>query len=377
VTSRGYAPAMEAVTVVQRNFRNDLQRVRFPKHRAFHADLERRVEDYFEGAGRSRHGGWPMGAKSAVMLGWLATSYALLMFADVGRLEAALLSVSIGLAMAGVGFSVMHDANHGGSSSSARINRILSFTFDLMGASSFLWRRKHNVLHHTYTNISALDPDLKGGGPLLRLAPWQSRRAYHRFQHFYVWLLYGLFPLKWWFVDDFRELATGRISGHQFPRARGRALVGALAGKALFVSWAFVLPAVLHPSWVLLALWGLGIFTLGNVLAAVFQLAHCVGEAEFLGDRRIENDWAEHQVATTVDFARRNPLLGWYLGGLNFQVEHHLFPRVCHVHYPALARIVEETCRAHRVRYRCEPTLRSALAANWRWLRHMASPAAA
>jgi linoleoyl-CoA desaturase len=356
---------------------NELQRVRFPARGSFHVDLKRRVEDYFEGSARSRHGGWVMAAKSVIMLAWLASSYALLMFADVRPWEAALLSVSIGLAMAGVGFSVMHDANHGGTSSSARVNAIMSFTLDLMGASSFLWRHKHNVLHHTYTNISALDPDLEGGGRLLRLAPWQSRGVHHRFQHLYVWLLYGFFPLKWWFVDDVRELATGVMAGKKFPAARGRALFVALAGKALFVSWAFVLPALLHPSWLLLAIWGVAIFTLGNVLAAVFQLAHCVGKADFLdGEGEVENDWAEHQVATTVDFAPANAVLGWYLGGLNFQVEHHLYPRVCHLHYPALARIVEETCRAHHLRYRCEPTLRSALAANWRWLRRMGSAAA-
>jgi linoleoyl-CoA desaturase len=347
--------------------------VRFPARRAFHADLNRRVEDYFEGAARSRHGGWGMAVKTAVMFAWLAGSYAVLMFAHVRAWEAALLSVSTGLAMAGVGFSVMHDANHGGTSSSARMNRILSFTLDGIGGSSFLWRRKHNVLHHTYTNISALDPDLEGGGPFLRLAPWQPRHPHHRFQHLYVWLLYGLFPLKWWFLDDIRELITGRIGGHRFPPARGFSLLGAVVGKALFVSWVFVLPAVLHPSWALLPLWGLGIFALGNVLAAVFQLAHCVSDAEFHKNGRIDTDWAEHQVATTVDFAPTNALLGWYLGGLNFQVEHHLFPRVCHLHYPALARIVKDTCRAHGVRYRCEPTLRSALAGNWRWLRRMGS----
>ncbi len=227
---------------------------------------------------------------------------------------AALLSVSVGLAMAGVGFSVMHDANHGGTSPNARVNRVLSFTLDLMGASSFLWRFKHNVLHHAYPNLEGLDPDIEAGSPLLRLAPWQSRRWHHRFQHLYVWLLYGLFPLQWWFIDDVRELATGRIGGHQFPPARGRTLVVALAGKALFICWAFVLPAALHPSWSLLLCWGLAIFTLGNVLASVFQLAHCVGEAEFIGNRQVESDWAEHQVATTVDFARANALLGWYLG---------------------------------------------------------------
>jgi len=352
----------------------DLEQVRFPPGSSFRADLQRRVSDYFEGSARSRHGGWAMAAKTAFMLAWLAGSYGLLLFAPLEAWQAVLLSVSVGLAMAGIGFCVQHDANHGGTSSNARLNGVMSFTLDLLGASSFLWRFKHNALHHAYPNVSGMDPDIEAGSPLLRLAPWQTLRGHHRFQHLYVWLLYGLFPLQWWFLDDLRELATGRIAGHQFPKARGRALLLALTGKALFVGWAFVLPAVLHPSWALFGVWAIAIFTLGNVLAAVFQLAHCVDEADFLHHRRVETDWAEHQTATTVDFARDNALLGWYLGGLNFQVEHHLFPRVCHVHYPALSRIVEETCRAHRIRYRCEPTLGSALAANWRWLRRMGSP---
>jgi linoleoyl-CoA desaturase len=191
--------------------------------------------------------------------------------------------------------------------------------------------------------------------------------------------LYALFPLNWWFVDDFRELLTGRIGGQTFPPARGWPLARALAGKALFISWTIVIPLALHPPSQVLAVWVIGVGTLGTVLAGVFQLAHCVGEADFhdvQSGSATKPQWAEHQVATTVDFARGNRLLSWYLGGLNFQVEHHLFPRICHVHYPALAPIVEETCRAHAIRYRAEPTFRSALAANWRWLRRMgAAPA--
>ena len=352
------------------------ERVRFPEQSAFHADLKARVEQHFEGG--SRHGGWAMGLKSIILLTWLCGSWALVMFAPVNAWQAALLSVSIGLAMAGVGFSVMHDANHGGTSQSPRINALMSFTLDLLGASSALWRLKHNVLHHTYTNISGMDPDIEAGSPFLRLAPWQPRKPQHRFQHLYVWLLYAVFPLQWWFFDDLRELVTGRIGGRQFPPPRGRQLAVALLGKAAFTAWAFVLPAVLHPTWWLLALWGLGLFALGNVLAGVFQLAHCVGEADFVARGKTAADWAEHQIATSVDFARKNPLLSWYLGGLNFQVEHHLFPRVCHLHYPALSRIVEETCRDHGVRYRAEPTLGGALRSNFRWLKQMgALPAAA
>lgn len=348
--------------------------VHFGERSAFHDDLNRRVGNYFEGEDRSRHGGWRMAAKSAVLLSWLAGSWCVLMFAPVHAWEAVLLSISVGLAMAGIGFSVMHDANHGGTSSSGRVNRVMSFTLDLMGASSSLWRLKHNVQHHAYPNVSGLDPDLEAGGPFLRLAPWQPRRWHHRFQNLYVWLLYGVFPLQWWFFDDPRELATGRIGGKQFPPLRGWNLSAAIAGKALFLGWAFVLPALLHPSWALLGLWAIAVFTLGNVLGAVFQLAHCVGKADFVAGGRVDTGWAEHQIATTVDFARSNPLLRWYLGGLNFQVEHHLFPRVCHLHYPRLAAIVEDTCGAHGVRYRCEPTLRSALAANFAWLRRMGLP---
>lgn len=318
-----------------------------------------------------------MQVKTAVMLSWVAATWAVAMFAPVSGAVAALLAVSIGLAMAGVGFCVMHDANHGSYSRSRGVNRVLSFTLDLLGASSHLWRQKHNILHHTYTNIEGLDDDIEAGTPWLRFAPWQRRMFFHRFQHLYVFLLFGFFPLKWFFVDDFRGFVTGRIGTQYFPPARGKALLTALLGKAGFFAWAFVIPAVLHPTWWLVPLWLLTSFTLGNVLGWVFQLAHCLDAAEFVEAQPggiMSEDWAAHQVRTTVDFARGNRLLSWYLGGLNFQVEHHLFPRVCHVHYPAISRIVEQTCADHHVRYRTEPTLRKALAANCRWLREMGRP---
>jgi linoleoyl-CoA desaturase len=333
--------------------------VRFAGGGAFHADLHHRVDAYFEGSGRSRHGGWAIAVKVAAMLFWLAGSWAAAVFLPMPDWGRVLLSISIGLAVAGIGFSVMHDANHGATSSSPRLNRVLSLTLDLIGASSALWRDKHNRNHHTYTNVAGADPDLEAGVPFLRVAPWQPRHPWHRFQHLYVWVIYAVFPLKWWFFDDLRDMV----------QLRRRERLALLAGKAVFVGWAFVVPAMLHPSWGLCALWAVALVTLGNVVAAVFQLAHCVDSAEFVAPDEARRDWAQHQVATTVDFAPGNAVLGWYLGGLNFQVEHHLFARVCHLHYPALSRIVRATCAEHGVRYRCEPTLRSALAANMRWLR--------
>ncbi len=349
-------------------------RARFTRASAFQDDLTRRIDLYFEGTGRARTGGWRMRAKAAVLLGWLAGSYALLVFAQPAWWVAIPLAMSVGLAMAGVGFGAMHDGNHGSAAESPRENRLFAFTSDLLGGSSFLWRHKHNVLHHSYTNVSGLDTDLEAGA-LLRFAPSQPRRAFHRFQYLYVWLLYALFPLRWWLVDDFVQLATGRLGEGRVPRPRGRDLAALLGGKAFFLGWAFAVPLVLNPWRSALPLMLLAVGTLGVTLAIVFQLAHCVGEAEFHDAHREPpgGDWATHQVATTVDFARGNRLLSWYMGGLNYQIEHHLFPRVSHVHYAALAPLVEETCRDHGVRYRVQPSFLAAVRSNVRWLRQLGS----
>jgi len=340
----------------------------FTSGSSFHADLKGRVDRYFADSGRSRFGDARMWTKTVVIFAWWATSYALLMFTDVPVWLRLLLAVSLGLAIAGIGFSIMHDANHDGYAPGRRTNRAIGFAIDLVGGSSYFWRHKHNLLHHTYTNVSGLDTDI-GGNALLRFAPDQRRRAIMRYQHLYVWAIYMVYPLGWWIIDDFHRLATGRIGTNRIPKPTVPDVVAMLVGKALFFSWTFVLPLWLHGAW-MIPFGAVTVATLGVTLATTFQLAHCVGEADFhVPASDPGGDWAKHQVLTTVDFARGNRLLGWYLGGLNFQVEHHLFPRVCHVHYRELSRIVEATCAVHGVRYTAQPSLRAALAANVRWLR--------
>jgi linoleoyl-CoA desaturase len=350
-------------------------KVTFPPPGPFHADVKERVDAYFRTSGRSRRGGWRLALKSGVILAWFAASYGLLLFGHPAAWVTVLLAISLGLAWAGLGFDVMHDANHGSTASGPGWNRLLAFSADLIGASGAVWRQKHNVLHHTYTNVVGIDADLDAG-PLLRLAPGQPRRRGHRFQHLYVWLLYMVFPLRWFFFDDFRDLATGRIGGLPFQRPRGWDLAALVLGKVIFFSWAVALPLLLHPAWWIVPVALLVIGTLGLTLATVFQLAHAIGETEFIEPSAtpLSSDWASHQVRTTVDFARGNALLGWYLGGLNFQVVHHLFPRVSHVHYRALAPLVEAACRDHGLPYQAWPGFGSALAANVRWLRQLGRP---
>jgi linoleoyl-CoA desaturase len=352
------------------------QDFRFTTQGDFHADLKRAVARHFEESGRSPRGDARMWTKTAVILAWAAGSYLLLLLGEVAPWQRVLLAASLGFALAGIGFDVMHDANHGSYAHRPWANRVLGFALDVIGGSSYMWRHKHNVLHHTFTNVSGLDVDL-GGSVLLRFSPDQPRRPIMRYQHLYVWALYAVYPLGWWFIDDFRRLATRRIGDNAIPRPRARDVAALLLGKAVFLGWAVILPAIVHRSWLVLPFAAVTVATLGLTLAITFQLAHCVREADKHDGRAPPpaGDWATHQVTTTVDFARGNTLLCWYLGGLNFQVEHHLFPKVCHVHYPALSRIVEATCAAHGVRYTAQPTLGAALAANVRWLRDLGQEA--
>jgi linoleoyl-CoA desaturase len=352
--------------------------VRFPRDGGFHATLRRRVGAYLAGTGGARSGGAAMHAKTAVILGWFAASYALLLaLGDASAWLAVALTTSLALATAGIGFSVMHDANHGAYSRSPRVNRGWGLALDFVGASSYLWRFKHNVQHHTYANVDGMDADIDAA-PFLRLAPSQPLRRVHRWQHVYAWPLYGVLAVKWWFVDDVVDLLRGRIGRVPFPRPRGPELAAYVAGKAVFVTWALGIPALVFRSGWVAPLFLLGAFTLGVVLSTVFQLAHAVPEAEFhaarSGELRMPVGFAEHQVRATVDFAPSNRLLGWYVGGLNFQIEHHLFPDVCHVHYPAIARVVEATCREAGMPYRTAPTLRAAIAAHYRFLRALGQP---
>jgi linoleoyl-CoA desaturase len=285
----------------------------------------------------------------------------------------------VGLAAAAVGFNIQHDAGHRAYSERGWVNGLMARTLDLVGGSSYFWHFKHGVYHHTFTNIDGHDTDIDLG-VLGRLSPHQPRRWFHRWQHLYLWPLYGLVVLKWHLFDDFYSLATGRVACHRVPRPRGWDLACFLFGKLGLLTLAFGLPLWLHPWWVVLPVYGLAMLVTGVVLSVVFQLAHCVEPADFpmpVDEGRMGHAWAEHQVLTTVNFAPRSRALAWLLGGLNFQVEHHLFPRVSHTHYPALARVVRGTCVDFGLPYHVYDTFWQALGAHYRWLRAMGRVAVA
>lgn len=358
-----------------------------PKFKAgdrFLAELKTRVDAYFERTGLRRRDCPTMYLKTGVMFAWFFGAYALLLFVAASPWTVIPLAILVGLALAGIGFNVQHDGGHKAYSDRQWVNRLMAMSMDLMGGSSYLWDVKHNSIHHTYTNIAGHDDDIDVGF-LGRLSPQQRRLPFHRFQGVYLWPLYGLLAMKWHLVDDFVTVAKGRIGDHKIARPKGRDLAVFIGGKAAFYSLAFLIPMlVLHKVWPVLGVYALAACVSGVTMSVVFQLAHCVEEAEFPvpvegadGRQHMETAWAVHQVQTTVDFARRNRVLCWFLGGLNFQVEHHLFHKICHVHYPALSKVVEDACHEFGVKYNAHRTFLAAVASHGRFLIEMGRPTVA
>ncbi len=305
--------------------------------------LDEVANAHFEGAKTSRRGGMRGTAKSLLIVGWFVSSYIALVFFVGAWWQAVLAGVSMSAAATAIGFVVVHDANHGALCESNLANRAWSALFDVMGISSHVWRRSHNVDHHARPNVDGADPDIDFG-TLARLAPSQRWRWWHRYQHVYLFPLYGFAYPRWVLIEDFARVARGRIGSKPLRRPRGREAVLFVAGKLTFVAWALVLPSFYHPVWkVLLVALACG-YLVGLALALTVSLGHSVE-------------------------------LTWYTGALNYQVTHHLFPRISHVHYVALSPLVERVCDEFGVRRITHPSFFAALNAHRRLLRTLGARA--
>jgi linoleoyl-CoA desaturase len=332
----------------------------------FYSTLQKRVSAYFRDNNLPRHANTEMVIKTVILVSAFVIPILILNFMHLNTAAVLALYVILAFAQAGIGMSVMHDANHGAYSKNPLINKWVGYTVNLIGGMEFNWKMQHNVLHHTYTNIHGFDDDITNKG-IVRLDPHTEPKRVYRFQALYIFMVYAIMTLYWAVAKDFVQFFRYRKQGlHRFTAAQGRLLfVRMVLIKAAFFSYMIVLPIVLQGYSPGLMIGGFILMCAvsGIVLGLVFQLAHMVEEAEFPlpNDKNdIESEWAVHQMNTTVNFARENRLLSWYVGGLNYQVEHHLFPNICHVHYPAISAIVEETAKEFDVPYRCAPTIKEA-----------------
>lgn len=338
----------------------------------FKSLLDERIDQYFNSRQIPVRGNWKLYSKTLILFTALFGVYAVVLSIQPPTWLSLVLCGLLGFIQATIGFNVMHDAAHGSYSDNPRLNNIIAFLGgDLMGGSTFLWKIKHNILHHTYTNIDGLDDDI-AKYPIFRLHPKQERRWFHRYQHIYSLPLYFFTTVNWILFDDYWKLATGKINHTEIRALKTRDHVEFWLGKLLNLFLFLVIPIYVFGVWKALAGFLVMHGVLGITLALVFQMAHAVEEAEFPipSDRnKIENEWALHQVKTTVNFAMNNPVISWLVGGLNYQVEHHLFPKISHIHYPEISRIVQQTCKDLQITYHAFPTFGQALVSHFSYLK--------
>jgi linoleoyl-CoA desaturase len=336
--------------------------------------LKERVDNYFIENKISQHANGAMVFKTIFMISLYFVPYGLIISGIATGWAFWLCWALIGTGLAGIGMSVMHDANHGAYSSKNSINDLVGSVLNIVGSDCNNWKIQHNNLHHTFTNIHGHDEDIndKAG---MRFSPYGQRRAIQRFQVVYVFFFYSIMTLYWCTVKDFGQWKRYGDAGldRSSPAQRRFNLIRLIALKIIYFGYILVLPIILLPvpAWQVVLGFLLLHAVAGTILSVVFQLAHVVENTEFpLPDAKgnIENDWAVHQLATTADFARNNWLITFYVGGLNYQAIHHLFPRICHVHYPQLAPIVAQTAKEFGVPYIYNESFSSAFASHLRTL---------
>ena len=340
----------------------------------FHTELKKRINAYFQETGQKMTGTWKLYSKAVLLVLGMIAVYTHLIFFTPDTWLAIVECLVLGGLTASIGFNIMHDGMHGSFSSRKWANELAGLTLNFLGANNFMWRSKHNIIHHTYTNIEGIDDDLEAR-PLLRLCESQPRLKIHRVQHWYFWAAYSLLYIWWIVFTDYKKYFLGRIGQIPLQPMKWSDHLS-FWGFKLIHATIFVAIPIYFLGW---KVWLTGfliyaLFT-GLVLSLVFQLAHTVEDTSFPepipGKQMMEHEWAIHQLKTTANFATGNRFISWWVGGLNYQIEHHLFPRISHIHYPAISKIIRNACADFNIPYLEHPHMRLAIASHVRHLRSL------
>lgn len=348
---------------------------KFPKIPvSFHGELKKRIADYFKQKGKATTGNFKLYLKAIILVLAFVAVYVHLVFFTPATVWAVLECVALGCLTAFIGFNVMHDGAHGSFSKYKWVNSLASNSASFLGADQFMWKTKHNVIHHTYTNIHGVDDDIEAR-PLLRLCDEQKHYKIHRYQHFYFWAAYSLLYFVWVFIMDYKKYFTGKIGEMPLRKMTLKEHITFWAYKVVHAFTFVVLPILMVGAIAWLIGFVIMCLVAGFVLSIVFQLAHTVEHTHFPlpneATGKMEDEWAIHQLKTTANFATRNRLVSWFVGGLNFQVEHHLFPKISHVHYPAISKIIKKACQEYGIQYIEYSRVRYAVASHVAFLKQM------
>lgn len=362
-----------------------VKNIAFPKFKSaagsnFSRELRSNVENYFRQKNISKFATGKLKVKAAILLLGFFGSYAVIMTTGMPIWALFLICVLMGASKAGIGMGVMHDANHGSFSKNKIVNKILGKTADVLGVSSSNWINQHNKLHHTYTNILGHDEDVDGKG-LFRFTPDAPYKNRYRFQHVYWTVFYGFLTFSWFFADaaaykKYRRIGLNKNTGSK----KAKEITGLIFFKLVFISYMLVLPFVfIDAAWWQVAIGILTIeFITGMILSLVFQMAHVVDKFDLSNHDKFDgvskDEWTVHQLKNTFNFAVNNKLVTWFCGGLNYQIEHHLFPNISHAHYPNLYKIVKETAAKYEISYQEFNTFTEAFISHLIFLKKLGRP---
>ncbi len=348
-------------------------------NRSFHIELNDRVKQYFKDRNISQRGNAKLFFKAFFMYAVVLSCYAVLVFVEPGSvlLNIALLVV-FGTFLAFIGFNVMHDSCHGAFSNNSKVNDVFGYSMNFLGAECRFWKVKHNVLHHTYTNVDGVDDDIFKP-PFLRMSPNQAYLPLHKYQSWYMLFLYGISTMFWVFWMDSLKYFTDKVHTTDLPKKKMADHISFWATKLFYIGFYIVTPLIFLGFSKFIFGFFFFNFVMGIVMSVVFQLAHVVEGVEYAnaqetGILAIDEDWAIFQMKTTFDFCPDNKFLTWSLGGLNFQVEHHLFPKVSHVHYPAIRKIVVELANKYDIKHNEFPSFWIALKSHFKMMHALGRP---
>lgn len=344
------------------------------KKSLFYDSVKERVEQYFNDNNIRTTGDNRLYLKALLLIPAALVMYVVLLGVSMNPFIAIALCGLLGFTMASIGFNVMHDACHGSYSSHKWVNETMGLSLNCLGGNAFIWKMKHNIIHHTYTNVDGVDDDI-AKLPLIRQCESQQHMRLHKYQHYYTFIIYALSSFLWVTLMDFMKYFSKKIYTTPINKIDTKEHVVFWITKFLYVVFYIALPIYFVGALPWLVGFTVMHIVMGITLALVFQLAHVVEDTHFVNGNqeslKIDQEWAIHQVETTANFATKNKIISWFVGGLNFQIEHHLFPKVSHVHYPAISRFVKESCQEFNVPYVNYPTMTAAVISHYRFMKYL------
>lgn len=375
-----YDRSLENDFIMITNTKTQIKTIRFSKTKLdFIQTLRERVNNYFTENKVEKHGNAGMVFKTIFMFTLFLVPYILmLLHVFTGPVSFFLLWVLMGFGMAGIGLSVMHDANHSSYSKNPRINKIISYSLNMLGGNTYLWKIQHNQLHHGFTNIEEIDEDIHAP-KFLRFSPNSEKYPVQRHQHIYAWFFYGLSTLTWVTTKNFLQFYRYKNNGliKESKEFRKEMFIE-VVWKIIYYFFFLALPIIVLPvsAGLVIAAFFIMHFFLGFALTMVFQPAHVMPSSEYSmpdDNGNMENSWAIHQMLNTCNYAPKSKLFSWFIGGLNFQIEHHLFPNICHVHYKQLSEIVRRTSIEFGIPYNVQPSFIRAIHTHYQMLKYLGS----